>query len=84
MLLQKYKPRVLEEVLGHAQEIRRLRAWMDAGNYSTPALLTGPTGTGKTTIAHLLAYQSGYEIQEFNAATEPSIHINLTNKRLFR
>jgi replication factor C subunit 1 len=83
MLLQKYKPRVLEEVLGHAQEIRRLRAWMDAGNYSMPALLTGPTGTGKTTIAHLLAYQSGYEIQEFNAATEPSIHINLTNKRLF-
>jgi replication factor C subunit 1 len=83
MLLQKYKPRVLEEVLGHAQEIRRLRAWMDAGNYSTPALLTGPTVTGKTTIAHLLAYQSGYEIQEFNAATEPSIHINLTNKRLF-
>lgn len=83
MLLQKYKPRVLEEVIGHAQEIRRLRAWMDAGNYSTPVLLTGPTGTGKTTIAHLLAYQSGYEIQEFNAATEPSIHINLTNKRLF-
>jgi len=83
MLLQKYKPRVLEEVLDHAQEIHRLRTWMDAGNYSMPALLTGPTGTGKTTIAHLLAYQSGYEIQEFNAATEPSIHINLTNKRLF-
>jgi DNA polymerase III delta prime subunit len=83
MLLQKYKPRVLEEVLGNSQEIRRLRSWMDAGSYSTPVLLTGPTGTGKTTIAHFLAYQSGYQVQEFNAATEPSVHINLTSRRIF-
>ena len=83
MFLQKYKPRVLEEVLGHADEIRRLRTWINSADYSKPIFLTGPTGCGKTLIAHLLAYQSGYEIQEFSLAIDPNPNLNLSNRRLF-
>lgn len=35
-------------------------------------LLTGPTGLGKTTLAHVCARQAGYEVMEINASDERS------------
>ena len=92
MYAQKYRPRVLEEVQGHAIEIARLRAWL--GPYPSPkptprkpVCIIGPTGIGKTTIAHLLAVQAGYVVQEFNASDTrtPNVlknNIASTNSRL--
>lgn len=71
MYAEKYKPRVLEEVLGHTQEIAQLRRWLGPIVHDTtrkPVCLIGPPGIGKTTIAHLLAAQSGYVVHELNAS----------------
>jgi DNA polymerase III delta prime subunit len=73
MYAEKYKPRVLEEVLGHATEIAQLRRWLgpsadDPTAPKKPVCLIGPPGIGKTTIAHLLAAQAGYIVHELNAS----------------
>lgn len=33
-------------------------------------LLTGPPGLGKTTLAHVIAHQAGYQTQEINASDD--------------
>jgi chromosome transmission fidelity protein 18 len=38
-------------------------------------LLTGPTGLGKTTLAHVCARQAGYEVQEINASDERNSNV---------
>ena len=92
MYVQKYKPRVLEEVLGHAAEITQLRRWLgpsadDPTAPKKPVCITGPPGIGKTTIAHLLAAQAGYIVHELNAsdsrtATVLKNTLQTTNSRL--
>jgi len=44
-------------------------------------LLTGPPGLGKTTLAHVLAAQAGYNVIEINASDDRSADV-LRNKVL--
>jgi putative ATPase len=68
-LAERLRPRALEEVvgqdhlLGEGGPIRR----MIAGNRLGSMILWGPPGTGKTTIARLLAKAAGYEFQQISA-----------------
>jgi len=69
-----HKPKTLADVIGHAEQIKELLAWLAAfpAVESRVALLTGPPGIGKTTVAHLVAAAAGFDIIERNASDERS------------
>jgi putative ATPase len=68
-LAERLRPQALEDVvgqdhlLGAAGPIRR----MVEGHRLASMILWGPPGTGKTTIARLLAKAAGYEFQQISA-----------------
>lgn len=54
--VEKYRPRVLKDVLGNDDTVSRLRAIARTGNLPN-LILCGPPGTGKTTSVHALAQE---------------------------
>ena len=69
-----YKPKTLMDVIGHGEAIKGLCEWLSGWSTSgrRGALLTGPPGIGKTTVAHLVAEVCGYKVIELNASNERS------------
>lgn len=60
MLADRYRPSRLDEIIGHEKTVQRLRALLARPGFSGGALwIDGPSGTGKTTIAHCLAAELG-------------------------
>lgn len=75
MLVEKYRPRVLSEIVGQDMIIHRLQAIANNGCDFTHLLFTGPVGTGKTTTAHALANQLGADFKELNASDDRGIDV---------
>jgi replication factor C small subunit len=77
--VEKYRPKKLAEVVGHDAVVKRLEAFVKAGDL--PHLLfAGPAGTGKTTCALALANELFGEnlvqcFHELNASDERGIDI---------
>lgn len=56
-LYRKYRSRSLDEVIGQSQVTDVLRRGLEQGKVAHAYLLTGPKGTGKTSIARILAHE---------------------------
>lgn len=56
-LYRQYRPRSLDEVVGHEHVIETLKSALKSDSISHAYLLTGLRGSGKTTIARILAHE---------------------------
>src|SRR5665213_1523801 len=56
-LYRKYRPKSLSEVVGQEHITKTLSQAIKAGRISHAYLLTGPRGTGKTSVARILAHE---------------------------
>ena len=51
----KYRPRVLEDIVGHEQAVKTLQGFISTKKYPSAVLFAGPTSVGKTTMARAFA-----------------------------
>ena len=68
---EKYRPRRLADLVGNAPAVRAMADWARSWSPGKkPLLLNGRPGTGKTSAAHALAHDLGWELLEMNASDQ--------------
>ncbi|WP_406656978.1 replication factor C large subunit [Methanolobus sp. ZRKC2] len=71
---EKYRPKTLADVVGHKKPVEELRNWAEKWVHGIPdtraVILQGPAGIGKTSSAHALAMDFGWEVIELNASDQ--------------
>lgn len=69
---ERHRPKSLRDVVGNGPSLSKLREWADDWGKGLPKrraiILAGPPGTGKTSTAHALARDMGWEVLELNAS----------------
>ena len=71
-LYRKYRPKSFFEVIGQDHVVKSLQGALELGKISHAYLFTGPRGTGKTTMARLLAKTVNCANQSFGDRVSPS------------
>ena len=70
-LYKKYRPKTFDRVIGQSTVISALKSMSQNKSIPHTTLLTGPSGTGKTTIARIISNSVGCDpscLQELNCA----------------
>lgn len=65
-LYLKYRPRKLDEVVGQGSAVAQLRAIISDKRIPHAMLFTGPSGTGKTTMARIVKDEIGCHTMDFH------------------
>jgi len=74
--VDKYKPDCATDIFGNTKQIKEIIKWLKifkgevkpTASFKNGLLISGPPGIGKTSIAHILLRDMGYDIIEFNAS----------------
>jgi replication factor C large subunit len=77
-LVDKYKPKTFADIKGQNIAISKIRSFVKSFPAKKAAILYGPAGSGKTSIAYALANELKAEIIELNASDLRN-RINLNN-----
>lgn len=75
-LYRKYRPENFTDVLGQEHIVKAIKGALDAGKVAHAYLLCGPRGTGKTTIARIIARELGTstnDVYELDGASNRKI-----------
>jgi len=75
-LYKKHRPATLDQVVGQAPAVKQLKGFLDSGKVPSSILFTGSPGTGKTTLARIMAKAVGagaLDLTEVNAASARGI-----------
>ena len=76
VLYRKYRPATFDDVIGQEQVVNVLKGSLEAGRISHAYLFTGSRGTGKTSIARILARAVGttdVDLYEIDGASNRGI-----------
>ncbi|MEM2909963.1 MAG: replication factor C large subunit [Nitrososphaerota archaeon] len=70
--VEKYRPKRVSEVIDNKEAVQAFLSWMASWEKGKPskkaALLYGPAGVGKTSLAIAYATEKGYDLVEVNAS----------------
>ena len=76
---EKYRPQTLSQVIGHNKALEELRQWAQSWQKGLPkdraVVVYGRAGIGKTTVAHALGRDMGWEVIELNASDQRTADI---------
>ncbi len=76
---EKYRPQTLSQIVGHNKAVEELLQWAQAWIRGMPkeraVVLYGRAGIGKTTAAHALANDMGWEAIELNASDQRTAEV---------
>src|SRR3990172_13161710 len=76
---KKSRPQTLSQVIGHNKALEELRQWAQSWQKGEPkdraVVVYGRAGIGKTTVAHALGHDMGWEVIELNASDQRTADI---------
>ena len=74
-LFEKYRPRTFDEVLGQEKAVQKVKLLLERGWGGRAWWISGASGTGKTTIARIIALYGAddFYVTEYDSADAMSV-----------
>ena len=72
-IINKYRPKNFNEVIGNESVIAALQRALESPNHPHCYLFTGPSGTGKTSLARIIGSHLSAELHDIDAASHSGV-----------